>query len=462
MKQKKKVLPSIVLTLALILLFASTVSAASIKLNKSKVQLNVGASTTLKITGTSKKVTWKSSNKSIATVSSSGKVTGKKAGKATITATVNKKKYKCTVTVVNPVKLNKTSIKLNLKESYQLKVLNTTKKISWKSSNRSIATVSSSGKVTGKKAGKTTITATINKKTYKCSVTVRNTQATNRTTYYIGTDDTMQLSAPNLTDKITWSSNKPNIVSVSKTGVISSPLSGSAMGSAVVTARTKTKTHVFYIHVDGSSLSKSEILIFEGNTARITMNYDYLYNNYSIKTGNSSIVKTERITYTNGFCFEITGAKPGTTTITVVGDGKRTYKLKVTVVKKNKDIQAKTKKVVNLLENKYKLVADQTSQTKHYILNPEADSWEQASITVTKDKEYVGIILPPSGTGTESWLSIVKEVISVMSPKHANSLYKNLISDPFVSSTKILEGMNVTSLEYGDRILEFESGTIRY
>lgn len=47
--------------------------------------------------------TWKSSNKNVATVSSNGGVdcvvTGKKEGKATITATVNGKKYSCKVTV---------------------------------------------------------------------------------------------------------------------------------------------------------------------------------------------------------------------------------------------------------------------------------------------------------------------------------------------------------------------------
>lgn len=388
MKQMKKSLFAALLCTMLVLLFSTTVSAADIKLNKSKTQLTVGASTTLKMTGSPKKVTWKSSNKSIATVSSSGKVTAKKAGKVVITATVNKKTYKCNITVSNP-------------------------------------------------------------------------QTTNKSTYYIGTKDTMQLTAPGLTGKITWTSNKPNVVTVSKTGVISSPLSGSAVGSAKVTASTKSKKHYFNIHVDGSSLSKSEILLFEGNTARITMEYGYLHDKYTLKNGNTSVAKGEVLTYTDSFSFEVTGKKAGTTTITVIGDNKRTYKLKVTVVKKNKEVQSKSKEVVNLLENEYNITPEKTTQTKHYILNPAADSWEQASITVTKDNEYVGILLPSSGTGTESWLSIVEEVIQIMAPKNATSLYHNLISDPFLPSTKILEGMNVTFLSYGDRILSFESGIIR-
>lgn len=74
---------------------------ASIKLNKSSSSVYVGKSIKLKATvkGKSSKVTWSSSNKKIATVSSSGKVTGKKTGKVTIYAKANGKTAKCTVTI---------------------------------------------------------------------------------------------------------------------------------------------------------------------------------------------------------------------------------------------------------------------------------------------------------------------------------------------------------------------------
>jgi hypothetical protein len=78
----------------------STSHAAAIKISKSKLSLTVGKSYTLKIKGTSKKVKWTSSKKSVATVgSSTGKVKAKKAGTSTITAKVSGKKYRCRVTV---------------------------------------------------------------------------------------------------------------------------------------------------------------------------------------------------------------------------------------------------------------------------------------------------------------------------------------------------------------------------
>ena len=103
MKSLKKIQ---VLALALIValgvaVLPNTVSAATPKLSKTKVTLTVGKSTTLKLNNApkNKKVTWTTSDKKIATVSQKGKVTAKKAGKATITAKVSNKKYTCKVTV---------------------------------------------------------------------------------------------------------------------------------------------------------------------------------------------------------------------------------------------------------------------------------------------------------------------------------------------------------------------------
>lgn len=71
------------------------------KLNKKKITLTVGKTYKLKVKKkpAGKKVKWKSSNKKVATVSKKGKVKAKKKGKATITAKIGKKKYKCKVTV---------------------------------------------------------------------------------------------------------------------------------------------------------------------------------------------------------------------------------------------------------------------------------------------------------------------------------------------------------------------------
>jgi transglutaminase/protease-like cytokinesis protein 3 len=74
---------------------------ATLTLNKSTATIKVGETLKLKATkkGINQSVSWSSSDKSVATVSSSGKVTAKKAGKCTITAKAGSYKATCKVTV---------------------------------------------------------------------------------------------------------------------------------------------------------------------------------------------------------------------------------------------------------------------------------------------------------------------------------------------------------------------------
>lgn len=150
----------------------STVQAASkVKISKTKASLEKGSTLQLKVSGTKKKIKWSTSNSKVATVNSKGKVTAKKAGTATITAKVSGKSYKCKVTVTTPA-ISKKTLKLNVKDTYTLKMTGTKKSVKWTSNKKSVATVSSKGKVTAKKAGTATITATVGGKKYTCKVTV--------------------------------------------------------------------------------------------------------------------------------------------------------------------------------------------------------------------------------------------------------------------------------------------------
>lgn len=63
-----------------------------------------GGSQKLEMIGTTSKISWSSSKKSVATVSAKGVVKAKKAGKAVITAKVGENKYYCEVAVEVPKK----------------------------------------------------------------------------------------------------------------------------------------------------------------------------------------------------------------------------------------------------------------------------------------------------------------------------------------------------------------------
>ena len=163
----------------------------AVSLNKTTLSLTKkGQTSTLSATispskGTNTSVTWKSSNTSVATVSAKGVVTAVGNGTATITVTTasGSKTATCKVTVsiaTTGVSLNKTSVTLT--EKGKTLTLSATispsnaadKKVTWKSSNTSVATVSAKGVVTAVGNGTATITVTTasGSKTATCKVVV--------------------------------------------------------------------------------------------------------------------------------------------------------------------------------------------------------------------------------------------------------------------------------------------------
>lgn len=154
------------------------VKVTKVTLNKTTASVVKGKTLTLTATvtpttATNKKVTWKSSNTKIVTVDPTGKVTAVAAGTATITCTAadgSGKSATCKITVTNPVvkvtklRMNKTSVDLIKGKTVQLKVTvtpgnATNKSVTWTSSNKRIATVTSNGLVKAVGTGTVTITA---------------------------------------------------------------------------------------------------------------------------------------------------------------------------------------------------------------------------------------------------------------------------------------------------------------
>lgn len=170
---KKVVKKTSVLLFALILVVCMALPVSAASISKKKVTICTGQTIQLKVNGVKKKARWTSSNKSVATVTQKGKVSAKKKGTTTVAAKIGKKKYTCKVAVESP-KLSKTSITVKKGKTYQLKMQNTKQKYKWSSKNKSIATVTSKGKVTGKKTGTTYIYAkSASGKIFKCKVVVK-------------------------------------------------------------------------------------------------------------------------------------------------------------------------------------------------------------------------------------------------------------------------------------------------
>lgn len=170
------------------------VAVTGISLSNTKLTIQKGNSKTLKATilpsnATDKKVTWTSSDKSVATVTN-GKITGNKAGTAIITAkSSNGKNATCMVTVkkntssANDSKsdnktedkliLSKTSVNMTPGQKLKVTVSNAKGNISIKSSNWNSAYIFSGTEITAFKPGTSTITFTDEAgKSAKCTVKV--------------------------------------------------------------------------------------------------------------------------------------------------------------------------------------------------------------------------------------------------------------------------------------------------
>ncbi|MBD5135440.1 MAG: flavodoxin [Lachnospiraceae bacterium] len=105
--KKFRWLQPVVIILLVVMFFANFTENAKAagktpELNITELSMSVGQAKTLSVSNNKKKVQWTSSKKSVATVSSKGKIKAKKAGKTIITAKIGNKKLKCNVIVNKP------------------------------------------------------------------------------------------------------------------------------------------------------------------------------------------------------------------------------------------------------------------------------------------------------------------------------------------------------------------------
>ena len=170
------------------------VGVSGITLNKTALNLTIGASESLVATispsnATNKDVEWTSSNTNVATVDTTGKVKAISTGSAIITVKTKDgaKVATCNVTVKNPVisvtgvTLNKTALNLVTGSSESLVATispsnATNKNVEWTSSNTNVATVDTTGKVKAISTGSAIITVKTKDgaKVATCNVTVKN------------------------------------------------------------------------------------------------------------------------------------------------------------------------------------------------------------------------------------------------------------------------------------------------
>lgn len=158
-----------------------TTTTKSLTLAKGATYKKLASSIAVTPVTSKEKVTYSSSNKKVATVSSKGVIKAKKAGTAKITVKSGKKKVVVTVKVTGVKTTNLSGVpaakNVSKGKSFKIKAIatpkNTDEKITFKSSNKKVATVTSKGVVKGLKKGTATITVQSGSKKMTCKVTVK-------------------------------------------------------------------------------------------------------------------------------------------------------------------------------------------------------------------------------------------------------------------------------------------------
>lgn len=229
-----------------------------IALTKQKLTLTPKMTSKIKVifypsdTTDSRKITWSSSNKKVATVKN-GVITAVGVGETEIKAKVGKKKSAvCKVSVKKPkVSLNRSSTVLYTggKTSVILKadIRGASNKISWSSSDSRIAKVDKKGKVTAVRKGTAFITATANKVKKTCKITVREPSLKLRhTAVNLKKNKTYAIKANAVPKgKITYKSARPKVASVNRKGIVT----GLRQGNTNITVKCNGIKRVIKITV---------------------------------------------------------------------------------------------------------------------------------------------------------------------------------------------------------------------
>ncbi len=248
MQMKKKVQIAL-LTMLLTLLFGSVAVHAegSFFINMKTATINIGDEENQLVLEIEKlpegrKTRWVSWNENIAVVDQEGQkgvVTALRKGKAIISSGIGFPRETCLVTVVEPgIKLNKAAAVLYCAPSpesakavssgdmLQLKatVKGAGKNTVWSSSNKKVATVDSTGKVTAVSAGTADIIATANGVSSTCKITVKNNAISlNLDSMLLGTKGTgstvrLETVVTGASKKVTWTSSDTSVAIVRRGG----------------------------------------------------------------------------------------------------------------------------------------------------------------------------------------------------------------------------------------------------
>ena len=220
------------------------------------------------------------------------------------------------------ITLSKTSLSLENGYTTSLSAeVSTGHPVKWKSSKTSVAVINEAGVITAKKPGTTTITATADKTSVSCEVTVKSPKVTiSRASASLYRTDTIQLSATSTSKSIPkWKSNKKSVAIVDEHGKVTAIKNGVA--TITVTVDGISQICTVTVQKPEITCEEEEVTLKQGKSKTIEVTVSS-GNKPEFSSSNEEIVKVSQ----SG---KIIAVKPGKAYVYAKEDG---AKVKVRVI----------------------------------------------------------------------------------------------------------------------------------
>lgn len=212
------------------------------------------------------KITFRSSNSKVASVSPYGRIIAKKPGEAKITVKAGKAQARCRIIVKKTrTDVNEKNISMDNGSTFQLKAAASTGHgLTYKSSKKSVAAVDEKGLITAKKPGEANITISVDGVSEICKIKVRETKVRldrTKATLYRKGEITLSVSTNSKTEP-KWKSNKSSVATVDNKGNVTAVKHGTA--TITVTIDGVKATCEILVKQPGVSFPQSELTLKQG------------------------------------------------------------------------------------------------------------------------------------------------------------------------------------------------------
>ena len=212
------------------------------------------------------KITFRSSNSKVASVSPYGRIIAKKPGEAKITVKAGKAQARCRIIVKKTrIDVNVKNISMDNGSTFQLKAAASTGHgLTYKSSKKSVAAVDEKGLITAKKPGEANITISVDGVSEICKIKVRETKVRldrTKATLYRKGEITLSVSTNSKTEP-KWKSNKSSVATVDNKGNVTAVKHGTA--TITVTIDGVKATCEILVKQPGVSFPQSELNLKQG------------------------------------------------------------------------------------------------------------------------------------------------------------------------------------------------------